>query len=97
MQNLFDLAGQANADKERAEGTAEAEIIKLKGLAEAEAKDKIAEAMMKYGEAAIIEMIVNQFPAIASAISEPLSKTEKIVIVDSGSGKGGGPRRLQDM
>ncbi len=84
------LAGQANADKERAEGTAEAEIIKLKGLAEADAKDKIAEAMMKYGEAAIIEMIVNQFPAIASAISEPLSKTEKIVIVDSGSGKGGG-------
>jgi flotillin len=88
------LAGQANADKERAEGTAEAEIIKLKGLAEAEAKDKIAEAMMKYGEAAIIEMIVNQFPAIASAISEPLSKTEKIVIVDSGSGKGGGASKI---
>jgi flotillin len=88
------LAGQANADKERAEGTAEAEIIKLKGLAEAEAKDKIAQAMMKYGEAAIIEMIVNQFPAIASAISEPLSKTEKIVIVDSGTGKGGGASKI---
>ncbi len=84
------LIGQANADKERAEGTAQADIIRLKGLAEAEAKDKIAEAMLKYGDAAIIEMIVNQFPAIAGAISEPLSKTEKIVIIDSGNGESGG-------
>ncbi|WEK54644.1 MAG: SPFH domain-containing protein [Candidatus Cohnella colombiensis] len=88
------LSGQANADKERAEGTAEAEVIRLKGLAEAEAKDKIAEAMKKYGEAAIAEMIIDQFPAIASAISEPLSKTEKIVIIDSGSGQGGGASKV---
>lgn len=88
------LAGQANADKERAEGTAEAEVIRLKGLAEAEAKDKIAEAMRKYGEAAVAEMIINQFPDIARAISEPLAKTEKIVIVDSGGGQGGGASRV---
>lgn len=88
------LSGMANADKERAEGTAEAEVIRLKGLAEAEAKDKIAEAMRKYGEAAVAEMIVNQFPAIARAISEPLSKTDKIVIVDSGHGEGGGANKV---
>ncbi|MBO9599688.1 MAG: flotillin family protein [Cohnella sp.] len=82
------LAGNANADKERAEGTAEADVIRLKGLAEAEAKDKIADALRKYGEAAIIELIVQKFPDIAKAIAEPLSKTEKIVIVDGG---GGGP------
>lgn len=88
------LAGQANADKERAEGTAQAEVIRLKGLAEAEAKDKIAEAMRKYGEAAVAEMIINQFPDIARAISEPLAKTEKIVVVDSGGGRGGGAGRV---
>jgi flotillin len=88
------LAGNANADKERAEGTAQAEVIRLKGLAEAEAKDKIAEAMRKYGDAAVAEMIINQFPAIASAISEPLSRTEKIVIVDSGNGQGGGASKV---
>jgi len=80
------LAGNANADKERAEGTAEADVIRLKGLAEAEAKDKIADALRKYGEAAVVELIVQKFPDIARAISEPLAKTEKIVIVDGGSG-----------
>lgn len=88
------LAGQANADRQRAEGTAEADVIRMKGLAEAEAKDKIAEAMKKYGEAAIAEMIVNQFPEIARAISEPLSKTEKIVVIDSGNGQNGGASKV---
>jgi flotillin len=89
------LAGNANADKERAEGTAEADVIRLKGLAEAEAKDKIADALRKYGEAAVIELIVQKFPEIARAIAEPLSKTEKIVIVDSGgSGPNGGAGKV---
>lgn len=89
------LAGNANADKERAEGTAEADIIRLKGLAEAEAKDKIADALRKYGEAAVIELIIQKFPDIARAIAEPLSKTEKIVIVDGGgSGPNGGAGKV---
>lgn len=89
------LAGNANADKERAEGTAEADIIRLKGLAEAEAKDKIADALRKYGEAAIVELIIQKFPDIARAIAEPLSRTEKIVIVDSGgSGPNGGAGKV---
>jgi flotillin len=88
------LAGNANADKERAEGAAEADVIRLKGLAEAEAKDKIADALRKYGEAAIIELIVQKFPEIARAIAEPLSKTEKIVIVDGGNGTSGGASRV---
>lgn len=83
------LAGLARAEAEKAEGSAQAEVIRAKGLAEAEAKDKIAEAMKKYGEAAIAEMIIEKFPEIASAISAPLSQTEKIVIVDNGgNGKG---------
>ncbi|MGM9985596.1 MAG: SPFH domain-containing protein [Bacillaceae bacterium] len=82
------LAGIAKADAERVEGLAEAEVIRQKGLAEAEAKDKIAEAMKKYGEAAIAEMIIKQFPDIARAIAEPLSATDKMVIIDSGDGKG---------
>src|SRR5690606_33125907 len=45
----------------------------------------------------VAEMIINQFPAIASAISQPLSKTEKIVIVDNGGatgGQGGGAAKV---
>ena len=33
-------------------------------------------------------MIIDKIPEIARAIAEPLSKVEKIVIVDSGSGEG---------
>jgi flotillin len=35
-------------------------------------------------------MIIEKLPEIAKAVAEPLSKTEKIVIVDSGSGDGKG-------
>ena len=62
----------------RAVGEAEAEAIKLKALAEAEGIDKKAEAMKKYGEAAVVEMIMNALPEIAKNVAEPLSKVDKI-------------------
>ena len=64
----------------RAVGEAEAEAIKLKALAEAEGIDKKAEAMKKYGEAAVVEMIMNALPEIAKNVSEPLSKVDKITM-----------------
>lgn len=71
-------------------GEAEAEAIRAKGLAEAEALDKKAEAMKKYGQAAITEMIVNVLPDMAKAIAEPIGSVDKISIIDGGSGKGTG-------
>lgn len=41
-------------------------------------------------QAALIERALEVLPSIAAAIAEPLSKTEKMVFVGSGSG-GGGP------
>lgn len=67
---------------------AEVEIIREKGKAEAEAMMKKAEAFKHYNQAAITQMIIEKLPEIAKAVAEPLSKTEKIVIVDSGNGKG---------
>ncbi|BBH24501.1 membrane protein [Paenibacillus baekrokdamisoli] len=88
----FTIEQKAAADAEaiKVEGLAEAEVVRAKGLAHAEAKGKLAEAMAKYGEAAMLEMLYNVLPDIARAVAEPLSKTEKIVIVDSGNGQGGG-------
>ena len=77
--------GTAEASMVREKGAAEADVLKEIGLAEAEAMHKKAEAFKQYGEAAITQLIVERLPEIASAISAPLSKTEKIVIVDSGS------------
>src|SRR5882724_2597272 len=45
-------------------------------------------------DAAVIEMIVRVLPEVAGKISEPLSKTEKMVIINSGNGPGGGASKL---
>ena len=72
-------------------GCAEAEAIQQKGLAEAEALERKAEAMAKYGRAAILEMIVNTLPEMAAAIAKPLESIDKVTIIDGGgNGNGGG-------
>jgi len=88
------LKGQASAEARRAEGMAEVEIIRLKGIAEAEAMAKKAEAFKQYNDAAVTQMIIEKLPEIAKAVAEPLSKTEKIVIVDSGNGQGKGAAKV---
>ncbi len=85
--------GTAKADVILATGEAEAEVIRKKGLAEAEVMRIKADAWKQYGEAAMAQMFIEKLPEIARAVSEPLSKTEKIVIVNSG-GEGGGASKL---
>jgi len=87
------LEGTARADAKRLEGMAEVEIIRERGKAEAEAMLKKAEAFKNYNDAAVTQMIVERLPEIAEAVSAPLSKTEKIVIVDNG-GTGGGAAKV---
>lgn len=88
------LRGKATAEARREEGMAEVEIIRERGKAEAEAMMKKAEAFKQYNDAAITQMIIEKLPEIAKAVAEPLSKTEKIVIVDSGSGGGKGAAKV---
>lgn len=49
---------------------------------------KKAEAFKQSNEAAMAQMIIEKLPEIAKAISEPLSKTEKIVVIDNGTNNG---------
>lgn len=70
-----------------AKGKAEAEAIRQKGIAEAEAIDKKAEAMKKYGEAAILEMALNVLPEIAKNVAEPISSIDKVTVI-GGDSKG---------
>ncbi|WP_413363924.1 SPFH domain-containing protein [Lysinibacillus sp. 3P01SB] len=88
------LDGMAKAEAEKAQGTTEAEIIRLRGLAEAEAKEKIAEAFEQYGQAAILDMIIRMMPEYAKQIAAPLSNIDKITVVDTGSGTGGGANKV---
>ena len=86
--------GLAEAEANKARGLAEAAIIEAQGRANAEATRLKAEAFQKFNEAAVIEMLVRVMPEIAARISEPLSKTEKIVIINGGNGPGGGASKL---
>ncbi len=70
-------------------GKAEAEAIQAKGIAEAEALEKKAEAMKKYGQAAMMEMIVKALPEMAREIAEPLKAIDKVTIIDGGEGNNG--------
>ena len=78
----------AEAEKFQAKGEAEAEAIRAKGIAEAEAMDKKAEALNKYGKAAVTQMIVETLPQIASAVAKPYEQIDKITII-GGAGDGG--------
>src|SRR5471032_1498926 len=86
--------GVAEADANKARGLAEAAVIEAQGKATAEAMRLKAESFKQYNEAAVIEMIMRVMPEIAGKISEPLSKMEKMVIINSGSGPGGGASKL---
>ena len=79
------FAKEQEAEGIAAVGRAEAEAIRAKALAEAEGIDKKAEAMRKYGEAAVVEMIMAALPEIARNVAEPLSKVDKITMYGEGN------------
>ncbi|MDQ0112956.1 flotillin family protein [Paenibacillus harenae] len=82
------LDGLAVAEAEKAKGTAEAEVIRLRGLAEAEAKEKLAHAFEKFGEAAVLDIIVKMLPELAGQIAAPIQAIDTLTIVDTGKGDG---------
>ena len=88
------IAGEAEAAAIAAKGKAEAEAIAAKGKAEAEAMDKKAEALQKYGRAAMTQMVVEKLPEMAKAIAEPLAAIDKITIIDGGGVSGSGVNNM---
>src|SRR5712671_4888414 len=82
--------GLAEAEANKARGLAEASIIEAQGKATAEAMRMKAESFKEYNQAAVVEMIIRILPEVAGKISEPLSKTEKMIIINSGNGANGG-------
>jgi flotillin len=87
--------GLAQAEAEKARGLADAQIKQALGLAEAKAREaqglaealgmeKKAEAWRKYNEAAMLQILAPVLPEIARAISEPLSRIDKITMVNTG-------------
>jgi len=84
----------AEADRIRILGQAHADAVRAKGLAEIKTlKDRVSVWNECGNQAALLEKVIEILPQVAAAIAEPLSKTDKMVFVGSGSG-GGGPSQL---
>jgi flotillin len=83
------LEAAGHAEAIRAEGFAEAEVVKAKGQAEAEAMTVKAAAYQQYNQAAVLDKLLSNLPEVMRAMSEPLSKVDKITIVSTGNGHNG--------
>ena len=86
--------GEAQAEVIRLTGQAEAEAIEAKGAAEAAAMQLKAEAWKQYGEAAVIQQVLETLPAVAQAVAQPLARTDRIVMFGGGGDGAGGASKL---
>ena len=85
---------EGRASSIRAQGEAEAEIIFKKGEAEAKAMNVKAEAYQEYNQAAVVDKLITGLPDVVRALSEPLSKIDKVTIVSTGNGDAAGAYKL---
>ncbi len=69
----------------RTQGEAEASIIFQKGEAEAKAMNIKAEAYQGWTQAAVVDKLISNMAEVVRAMSEPLSKVDKITIVSTGA------------
>ena len=94
--NAIKLKMLAEAEGIEARGNAEAQakekmlLAEARGkketlLAEAEGLDKKAEAMKKYGEAAVAEMYFKALPEVAKNVAAPLHNIDKITMYGDGN------------
>ncbi|MEV4926490.1 flotillin family protein [Streptomyces roseoverticillatus] len=85
----------AIADAVRQEGEAEAAAIAAKGSAEAEAMNKKADAFERYGDAAVLQMLVEVLPEVVGKAAEPLGAIDKLTVIST-DGAGKLPRTVAD-
>jgi len=85
--------GTAEAEVRKAQGLAQAQVILSQGQSEAEAKRLKAEAWRLYTQAALVEQLVERLPEVAAAVAQPLSRTERIVVI-GGTETGAGASRI---
>jgi flotillin len=91
-KEIMEIA-EAEREKAAALGAGEADALRDKGLAEAEAMAAKAESWQGYNEAAITDRVLEILPELASAVSAPLARTDKIVMI-GGNGDGAGAARI---
>lgn len=77
-------------------GKAEAAAILAKGEAEAKVLELRGDSFQHFGNAAVVQSIVDRLPEIAKQVAAPLAKTEKMVFI-SGDNGGAASKLTQDV
>jgi len=78
----------------RAQGEAEASIIFQKGEAEAKAMNLKAEAYQGWNQAAVVDKLLTNMADVVRAMSEPLSKVDRITVVSTGNDSAAGVNKI---
>jgi flotillin len=90
--NAAAIKTQAEAESDKinkigvANAAASAAKIRETGKAQAEAQEKIANALSKHGENAIIMEIIKQLPIISQAYAESISNIDNLTVFDGAKG-----------
>jgi flotillin len=84
----------AQRDEAAARGAGDAEALRLRGLAEAEAMAAKARSWGDYNEAAVTDRVLEVLPQLAAAVSAPLAKTDRIVMIGGNGGATTGASRI---
>jgi flotillin len=85
---------EGHAAATRMQGEAEASIIFQKGEAEAKAMNVKAQAYQEWSQAAVVDRLIAAMPELVRALTEPLSKVDKITIVSTGGDSTTGANKL---
>jgi len=85
----LEAEAKGRAKAARLDAEAAADGVRMQGEAEADAMQRKAEAYAGYNQAAVYEMLFKILPEMARAVAEPLSKVDKMVVIDSGTDSDG--------
>jgi flotillin len=88
---------EAERQQTAALGAGEADALRLKGLAEAETMAAKARSFADYNEAAVTDRFLEVLPALAAAVSAPLAKTDRIVMIGGNGASGGASGITKDV
>jgi flotillin len=88
---------EAQREEAAALGAGEADALRLRGLAEAETMAAKARSWSDYNEAAVTDRVLEVLPQLAAAVSAPLAKTDRIVMIGGNGGGAGAARITKDV
>jgi len=87
MAKAIKVTASANADKVRAHGQADADVTLLTGSADADVLRMKAEAFQEFGEAAIVQTIMQQLPDIMHSVTKNVNAENGIIFISTDDGE----------